>query len=46
MLVETWVEMAYWLFSQMNSTGSFQAAARFMASYTGPRLEVPSPMNM
>ena len=37
--------MANWLLWQMKRTGSFHADARFMASYTGPRLEVPSPMN-
>jgi hypothetical protein len=37
------VESAYWLFSQRKITGSFQIAARFIASWTTPWLAPPSP---
>ena len=36
-------DMAYWLFSHTYTTGSFQMAAIFRASWKGPRLAAPSP---
>src|SRR3954471_13288411 len=33
----------YWLFSQTNTTGAFQTAAMFRASWNAPMLVVPSP---
>jgi len=41
--VLTEVVLAHWLFSQKKITGRFQTAARFIASWTGPRFEAPSP---
>ena len=35
--------MPYWLFSQTNTTGSSQSAARFSASWNAPSLAAPSP---
>src|SRR3954469_14491395 len=43
MTVLTEVVEAYWLFSQKKMTGRLQTAARFIASWTGPRFEAPSP---
>ena len=37
--------VANWLFSQTNSTGSFQIAARFSPSWKAPLLTAPSPKN-
>ena len=36
-------DSAYWLFSQMKTTGSFQVAARFIPSCTAPWPAAPSP---
>ena len=33
----------YWLFSQTNTTGAFQTAAMFSASWNAPMFVVPSP---
>ncbi len=33
----------YWLFSQTKTTGAFQTAAMFRASWNAPMLVVPSP---
>ena len=35
--------MAYRLFSQMKTTGSFHSAARFIASWNSPSGTAPSP---
>ena len=40
----TGVERPYWLFSITKSTGSFQTAARFTASWKSPSLVAPSPV--
>ena len=37
--------MANWLFSQTNSTGSFQMLARFSPSWKAPLFTAPSPKN-
>ena len=37
--------VANWLFSQTNSTGSFQMLARFSPSWKAPLLTAPSPKN-
>ena len=37
------VPIAYRLFSQQNSTGSSQSAARFMHSWNSPSATAPSP---
>ena len=42
----TGVERPYWLFSTTKSTGSFQTAARFTASWKSPSLVPPSPLNV
>ena len=39
------LDTAYWLFSQRNTTGSFQIAARLMDSWNAPSLLAPSPKN-
>ena len=36
-------DMPYLLFSQTKTTGSFQIAARFTASWKAPSLAAPSP---
>mgnify|MGYP003694206871 CR=1 FL=1 len=42
---EVGVDSPYWLFSTMNSTGSFHTAARLTASWKSPSLVDPSPVN-
>ena len=39
-------DMPYLLFSQRKTTGSFQIAARFTASWKAPSLAAPSPKKL
>jgi hypothetical protein len=39
------IDMPYLLFSQTNTTGSFQIAARLRASWKAPSFDAPSPKN-